>query len=108
MDYACLPHFCKKEGSGSSRHSGNGLFDNCFSLDHAFHVDLYNYVKKQAEVMDSLSPIMIKEGSFHVKFPKPNPDDVKIVEALETEFHQFEENCNGSAKPLKNVRVNGS
>lgn len=94
MDYACLPHFCRKEGSGSSRHSGNGLSDNCFSLDHAFHQELYNYIKKQAELMDSLSPIMMKEGSFHVKLPEPTPNDAKIAETIETEFHKFGENHN--------------
>ncbi|EXB51017.1 hypothetical protein L484_023719 [Morus notabilis] len=95
MDYASLPHFCKKEGSGSSRHSGIGVGDNCFSLDHSFHQELYNYVKRQAEAMESIAPI--KEGSFHVKFPEPDPKDAKIARTIETEFHKFE-NQNGRRK----------
>lgn len=105
MDYASLPHFCKKEGSGSSRHSGIGVGDNCFSLDHSFHQELYNYVKRQAEAMESIAPI--KEGSFHVKFPEPDPKDAKIARTIETEFHKFE-NQNGRANSINGVRVNGA
>jgi hypothetical protein len=36
MDYVCLPHFCRKECFGSSRHAGDGN-ENCFSFDHPFH-----------------------------------------------------------------------
>ncbi|KAI3965810.1 hypothetical protein MKX01_010767 [Papaver californicum] len=36
IDLESIPHFCRKEGSGSSRHSSNGN-DDCFSLDHSFH-----------------------------------------------------------------------
>lgn len=104
MDYASLPHFCKKEGSGSSRHSSIGVGDNCFSLDHSFHQELYNYVKRQAEAMESIAPI--KEGSFHVKFPEPDPKDAKIARTIETEFHKFE-NQNGRANSINGVRVNG-
>ncbi|GMN59104.1 hypothetical protein TIFTF001_028208 [Ficus carica] len=103
MDYASLPHFCKKEGSGSSRHSGNGLSDNCFSSDHTFHQELYNYVNQQAEAMESVAPI--KEGSFHVRFPEPDPADAKIARTIETEFHKFE-NQNGFAKSMNGLRVN--
>lgn len=103
MDYASLPHFCIKEGSGSSRHSGNGLSDNCFSSDHTFHQELYNYVNQQAEAMESVAPI--KEGSFHVRFPEPDPADAKIARTIETEFHKFE-NQNGFAKSMNGLRVN--
>ncbi|KAL5548691.1 hypothetical protein UlMin_003922 [Ulmus minor] len=105
MDYASLPHFCRKEGSGSSRHAGNGLSDNCFSVDHTFHQELYNYVNNQAEVFESISPM--KEGSFHVKFPEPNPEDNKIAKTIETEFHKLE-NQNGLTKSLHDLRINGS
>ncbi|KAI3960586.1 hypothetical protein MKX01_003760, partial [Papaver californicum] len=36
IDLESIPHFCTKEGTGSSRHSSNGN-DDCFSLDHSFH-----------------------------------------------------------------------
>ncbi|GAB2284789.1 hypothetical protein Dimus_019242 [Dionaea muscipula] len=89
MDYASLPHFCKKQGSGSSRQSRNGTAttDNCFSLDHAFHQELYNFTK---ELAASKAPA--KQGSFHVSLPEPDPQDTKIVQTIESEFHRLEEN----------------
>lgn len=105
MDYAALPHFCRKKGSGSSRHSENGLVDNCFSLDHAFHQELYNYVNLQAESLETVAPI--KEGSFHVKLPEPDPEDAEIARTIETEFHKFGTQ-NGLVKSVNNLRVNGS
>ncbi|GMH24382.1 hypothetical protein Nepgr_026225 [Nepenthes gracilis] len=90
MEYASLPHFCKREGSGSSRHSRNGtMTENCFSSDHHFHQQLYNYIKEQAASRPSLLPI--KQGSFHVAFPEPDPKDAKIAETIETELHRLED-----------------
>lgn len=86
MDYSSLPHFCRREGSGSSRHNGNGTADNCFSFDHDFHQQLYNYVKQQA-ALESIS--LIKEGSVHVKFPEPDSEDAKIAEAIESELQRL-------------------
>ncbi|XWS27706.1 hypothetical protein CRYUN_Cryun25bG0004200 [Craigia yunnanensis] len=57
MDYSSLPLFCRKEGSGSSYHSSNGTTDNCFSLDHTFHQQLYNYIKQQATLIETGLPI---------------------------------------------------
>ncbi|KAF3453291.1 hypothetical protein FNV43_RR03731 [Rhamnella rubrinervis] len=105
MDYASLPHFCRKEGSGSSRHYGNGLAHNCFSLDHAFHQELYNYIKQQAVLREPVSPI--KQGSFHVRFPEPDPEEANIAKTIESEFQKFE-NQNGLAKSLNDLRVNGA
>ncbi|KAL8209798.1 hypothetical protein R6Q57_006530 [Mikania cordata] len=49
MDYDSLPHFCTKEGSGSSRYARNSTDDNCcFSLDHGFHQQLYTYINQRA------------------------------------------------------------
>lgn len=100
MDYASLPHFCKKEGSGSSRHSRNGINDNCFSLDHSFHQELYDYVKEQAAKTDSIR--LLKQGSFHVSFPDTDPDDAKIAQTIESEFHRLEDHKdqNGFARSL--------
>ncbi|XP_010534807.1 PREDICTED: phosphatidylinositol/phosphatidylcholine transfer protein SFH9-like isoform X2 [Tarenaya hassleriana] len=87
MDYESLPHFCKREGSGSGRQTPNGTVENCFSLDHSFHQELYNFVKEQA--MLSESNALIKEGSLHVKFPEPAPEDSKIFETIESEFQKL-------------------
>ncbi|XP_040986958.1 phosphatidylinositol/phosphatidylcholine transfer protein SFH8-like isoform X2 [Juglans microcarpa x Juglans regia] len=92
MDYGSLPHFCRKEGSGSSRHYGNGNADDCFSLDHAFHQQLSNYIKQQALLMKP-NPLT-KQGSVRVDVPEPSLDDAKIAKTIETEFHRFE-NQNG-------------
>lgn len=86
MDYASLPHFCKREGSGSSRHSRNGMIDNCFSVDHPFHQELYNYVKQQSNPTPPL-----KQGSFHVAFPEPDANDARIAKTIESEFHRLED-----------------
>ncbi|XP_026441101.1 phosphatidylinositol/phosphatidylcholine transfer protein SFH2-like [Papaver somniferum] len=42
MDYESLPHFCRKEGRSLAS------MDDCFSLDHAFHQQLYSYIKQQS------------------------------------------------------------
>ncbi|GKV37376.1 hypothetical protein SLEP1_g45414 [Rubroshorea leprosula] len=86
MDYSSLPRFCRGEGSGSSQHNGNGTAANCFSLDHDFHQQLYNYVKQQAALQ---SIPLIKEGSVHVKFPEPDSGDAKIVETIESELQRL-------------------
>jgi len=91
MDYSSLPHFCRREGSGSSRHSETGS-ENCYSLDHPFHQELYNHIKQQARLREAVEPI--KHGSFHVDFPEPPDDEVEIAKNIESELHMFE-NGNG-------------
>ncbi|KAG5024078.1 hypothetical protein AAZX31_07G249800 [Glycine max] len=91
MDYSSLPHFCRREGSGSSRHSESGS-ENCYSLDHPFHQELYNHIKQQARLREAVEPI--KQGSFHVDFPVPPDDEVEIAKTIESELHKFE-NGNG-------------
>lgn len=104
MDYASLPHFCTKEGSGSSRHSRNGTIENCFSLDHTFHQRLYNYVKQQAVLLEPVSPI--RHGSFHVDFPEPDPEEGKIAKTIESEFHRLGDK-NGLINTLNGLKVDG-
>ncbi|KAI9184711.1 hypothetical protein LWI28_000339 [Acer negundo] len=104
MDYASLPHFCKQQGSGSSRSNGNGTNANCFSLDHTFHQKLYNYVKQQVTPTETVSPI--KQGSFHVDFPVPNLDEARIARTIEVEFHRLGDQ-NGLIKPLNGLKVDG-
>ncbi|XP_022642714.1 phosphatidylinositol/phosphatidylcholine transfer protein SFH9 isoform X2 [Vigna radiata var. radiata] len=88
MDFASLPHFCKREGSGSSKHSDNGSGnENCYSLDHPFHQKLYNHIKEQSRIHEAVEPI--KQGSFHVDFPEPPAEKAEIVKTLESELHKF-------------------
>ncbi|PHU12909.1 hypothetical protein BC332_19839 [Capsicum chinense] len=104
MDYASLPHFCKREGSGSSKHSRNGTNDNCFSLDHGFHQQLYDYTKQQALASEAFAPS--KEGSVHVTLPEPDPDDAKIAETIESEFQRIGEK-NGICQTFHEIKING-
>ena len=93
MDYSSLPHFCWQEGSASSKHSSSDA-DNCFSLDHPFHQELYNFIQEQA-----LNQELIKQGSLHVNIPEQDPEDAKIVEVIEAEFHKLGVQ-NGSANGI--------
>ncbi|XP_072995069.1 SEC14 cytosolic factor-like isoform X1 [Typha latifolia] len=101
MDYSSLPHFCKKEGSGSSRHSSNGAAD-CFSFDHPFHQQLYNYIKQQASSQDFIVPL--KQGSFHVDVPEPDPEDRMIVKTIESEFHKIGDS-NGLTHSINGLKI---
>ncbi|KAL1320454.1 hypothetical protein HN51_065159 [Arachis hypogaea] len=103
MDEASLPHFCRKEGSGSSRRS-EGSSENCYSLDHPFHQELYNYIKEQSRIHEKVEPI--KQGSFHVDFPEPPAEEVEIAKTIESELHKFE-NCNGVSDSLDGLKING-
>ncbi|GER32832.1 Sec14p-like phosphatidylinositol transfer family protein [Striga asiatica] len=103
MDYESLPHFCRREGSGSSRHYKNGtMTSDCFSLDHAFHQQLYSYIKSQAE--SNSGPT--KHGSLHMDIPEPDPEDVKIAQSIESEIHKLE-NKNGLSHSLHELRISG-
>lgn len=99
MDFASLPHFCKREGSGSSRHSDT---DNCFTLDHPFHQQLYNYVKQQSVIDEPVEPI--KQGSFHVALPEPAAEGAEIAKTIESELHKIE-NGNVLSKSLNGLKV---
>ncbi|KAK7289599.1 hypothetical protein RIF29_03351 [Crotalaria pallida] len=105
MDYASLPHFCRKEDSKSSRHHAPVKTENCFSFDHVFHQQLYNFIKQQAIIMETTSPI-IRQGSFYVELPEPDPDDAKIAKTIETEFHKLE-NESGFSNSVNGVAING-
>ncbi|CAJ2649380.1 unnamed protein product [Trifolium pratense] len=97
MDYPSLPHFCRKEGSGSSRHLEGGN-ENCYSLDHPFHQQLYNYINQQARLHEVVAPI--KQGSFHVEFPEPPDVDTRIAKTIESEFDGL--TLNGDKEQLNN------
>ncbi|KAI7758347.1 hypothetical protein M8C21_013708 [Ambrosia artemisiifolia] len=106
MDYESLPHFCKRQGSGSSRYSRNSTGEDCcFSLDHGFHQQLYNYINQQAAGIKPRAPL--KQASFHVGFPEPNPTGCKIVQTIETEFHKLE-NQHQFTDEKNEVKTNGN
>eukprot|EP00256_Glycine_max_P070991 XP_025985586.1 uncharacterized protein LOC112997695 isoform X3 [Glycine max] len=105
MDYASLPHFCRKEDSKSSKHHALGNIGNCFSFNHAFHQQLYNHIKQQSIIVESISPI--RQGAFYVDIPEPDPDDAKIAKTIETEFHKLENQKNGFTNSLIGLTVNG-
>uniref|UniRef100_A0A1D1YUG2 SEC14 cytosolic factor n=1 Tax=Anthurium amnicola TaxID=1678845 RepID=A0A1D1YUG2_9ARAE len=101
MDYSSLPHFCRKEGSRSSRHS-HPPTDDCFSLDHHFHQQLYSYVKEQSLIEQPVAPI--SQGSFHVDVPEPDPEGSKIVQTIESELHKIG-NQNGVSRSMNGLTI---
>nr|CAB3456659.1 unnamed protein product [Digitaria exilis] len=102
MDYESLPHFCKREGSGSSGESFDGV--DCYSYDHPFHQQLYNYVKQQSLKLDSVGPI--KQCSLHVDVPSPGLEQVKIAETIESEFLSLR-GGNGLTRPFNRIKIEG-
>lgn len=102
MDFESLPHFCRREDSGSSRCLEN---KNCFSLDHPFHQQLYNYIKQQSLISEPIQPV--KQGSFHVDLPEPVAKGAEIAKTIESELHKIE-NRNGLSQSLDDVRINDS
>jgi len=100
MDLGSLPHFCQKEGSGSSRHREN-LIENCFSLDHPFHQQLYNYIKQQSLIREPVRPT--RQGSVHVVLPDSAAEDMEIAKTLESELQKFDyqDEIRGSLDGLK-------
>ncbi|KZV51247.1 hypothetical protein F511_05904 [Dorcoceras hygrometricum] len=98
MDYSSLPHFCRKT-SGSSNHL-DAYADNCYSLDHPFHQQLYSYIKQQALMLEPVKPI--KHGSMHVTLPEDAGEEV-IAKTLESELEKLKvaDGSPGSFKDLK-------
>ncbi|XP_068643281.1 phosphatidylinositol/phosphatidylcholine transfer protein SFH9-like [Aristolochia californica] len=101
MDYTSLPHFCRREGSGSSKNSSFGTND-CFSLNHNFHQQLYNYVKEQCKNLEPVLPI--RHGSFHVDFPETDPEGKKITRTIECEFHKLSDQ-NGLSRTFSGMNI---
>ncbi|KAL3850968.1 hypothetical protein ACJIZ3_012850 [Penstemon smallii] len=103
MDYSSLPHFCRKKTSGSSKHL-DSYVENCFSLDHPFHQQLYNHIKQQALVHVPIDPI--KQGSVHVTLPEDADEEV-IAKTLESELKKFKD-LDRCSESFKNLKVNDS
>lgn len=102
MDYASLPHFCKRNGLRSSRYSSLDL-DDCYSLDHPFHQELYSYIVQQAKSKDNES--LIKHGSLHVDVPEPDLEGIEIIDTIESELHKIG-NQNGITHSLSGLKIN--
>ncbi|XP_057765106.1 phosphatidylinositol/phosphatidylcholine transfer protein SFH2 [Salvia miltiorrhiza] len=85
MDYSSLPHFCRKRSSGSSKHLDKNA-DSCFTLDHPFHQQLYDYIKKQSLDRATIAPV--KQGSVHVTLPE-NASEGDIAKILESELENL-------------------
>jgi hypothetical protein len=105
MDYHSLPHFCKRDGSGSG--SGSARYDlsdnrNFFSLDHPFHQELYNFIKQQASKVNPMGPT--KHGSFHVEVPEPDAEENLIVKTIESEMHKFGD-VNGISHSVNGLKI---
>ncbi|KAI3732178.1 hypothetical protein L1987_63377 [Smallanthus sonchifolius] len=88
MDYSALPHFCRREGSRPSRRGSNTADQDCFSLDHPFHQQLYNYMKKQSGICDTTR--LLKHGSVHVEMPLEDPKKAEFCKALASEWKRFQ------------------
>ena len=102
MDYASLPHFCKREGSGSGSSSDEV---DCYSYDHPFHQELYNYVKQQAlRNQDSVGPA--KQGSMHVRVPTPDLEEAKIMETIQSELHSLKAG-DGISRSFSRITIEG-
>ncbi|XP_076899211.1 phosphatidylinositol/phosphatidylcholine transfer protein SFH1-like isoform X1 [Bidens hawaiensis] len=106
MDESSLPHFCRREvsvsrswsgslsgawsgswsGSGSGSGSSRSSDDDCYSLDHPFHQELYNYMKQQSGIHEPLEPT--KHGSVHVHVPC-DTEDVEFHKSLESELEKL-------------------
>jgi hypothetical protein len=102
MDHESLPHFCKREGSGSSRDSLDGV--DCYSYDHPFHQQLYSYMRQQSLNQDSLGPR--KQGSVHVDVPSPGLEEVKIAETIKAELQNLR-GSNGLTHSFYSIQIEG-
>ncbi|CAI0374495.1 unnamed protein product [Linum tenue] len=103
MDISSLPHFCKREGSGSSKNNSEKSSESCYSLDHPFHQQLYNYTKEQAANNAPTGPI--KQGSFHVRVPEPEAE----VKTIESALQKFEKGIpRGLSGCLDDLKINNS
>ncbi|KAK4767783.1 hypothetical protein SAY87_002924 [Trapa incisa] len=101
MDYSSLPHFCRE----SSHDSDNVTSDDCFSFDHNFHQQLYNYIKQKALLLNW--PV-IKQGSVLVTFAEPELEEAKIDQTIESEFHRLGDFKGGIMSMTRGLKVYSS
>ncbi|KAD3338004.1 hypothetical protein E3N88_33525 [Mikania micrantha] len=98
MDYSSLPHFCRRDGSGSGSRSGSGVGDDCYSLDHPFHQELYSYMKQLSGINEPIEPA--KQGSVHVEVPDEGEE---LHRTLESELMKLRtrKSLSGSLEKVK-------
>ncbi|MCO5583035.1 hypothetical protein L7F22_036941 [Adiantum nelumboides] len=90
IDPQVLPFFCQNDSKrgGSSKGSRNEETVDCYSSSHAFHVDLWNYIKQQSYASSRcVGPA--PQPSFHVEVPEPDAEVQTIECALETALVQL-------------------
>lgn len=75
---------------------------DCYSYDHPFHQQLYNYMKQQAVKQD----VVVKQESFHVDLPRPELEEVKIAKKIESEIHHLRGN-NGLSHQFNSIKIEG-
>lgn len=104
IDEASLPHFIRREGSGSgsSRHPGQAN-ENCYSLEHPFHRELYDYIKEQSLVGEPIQPV--KQGSFHVRVPDPPLEGTEIAKNIESELHKLEHSNSSLSDSVNGMKI---
>ncbi|XP_042417896.1 SEC14 cytosolic factor-like isoform X2 [Zingiber officinale] len=71
MDYNSLPHFCLQECYKTAASHA------CYSLDHSFHQELYNYMKQQALGLERAE--LLKHRSSRADTPGADTDRTKLV-----------------------------
>lgn len=76
MDYNSLPHFCRKESYKTA------ASHDCYSLDHSFHQELYNYMKQRALGLECAA--ILKHDA-----PGDDTNRPKLVKATESELHKI-------------------
>ncbi|RWW29350.1 hypothetical protein GW17_00006125 [Ensete ventricosum] len=104
MDYDSLPHFCRRQSYGSSRISSPGA-DDCYSLDHPFHQQFYNYIKQQALSQEYAT--LLKQGCFPIEVPVADTEGTKVIKKLESELHKVRDH-NGLTHPLNCLHISGA
>ncbi|XP_074582554.1 phosphatidylinositol/phosphatidylcholine transfer protein SFH2-like isoform X1 [Curcuma longa] len=74
MDYNSLPHFCRKEP-----YKIPASHEYCYSSDHSFHQELYNYMKQQALGLECAQ--LLIHRSSRADTPGADTDRPKLVKA---------------------------
>ncbi|XP_073272276.1 uncharacterized protein [Primulina huaijiensis] len=83
--YSKEPSATKKYGRYIS--TGIKILDMTgLKLSALSQIKLYNNIKEQSAQVTL--PVPIKQGSFHVDFPEPDPEDVKIAQTKKMSFKE--------------------
>lgn len=95
MDLSAIPLFAR--GNGTKDVNGSMGTLDCFSPNHKFHVDLWNYMKDQAEALAAVSAR--PQGSVHVTVPSWEEPEVggsaEVVHMIEETMEKLAAEQNG-------------